>query len=227
MKGTINTLFMIMSLDGKISNGPSDDLDVDKDWKEIDGIKEGLYQYYDIEKTTDLFSLNTGKVMAKIGANENIMMPNKTDVTFIIIDNKPHLTENGIKYFSSLSKRTIIVTTNKDYSNYGNDNIDILFYDRKIDFTDLFIKLKSNYDATNVTIQSGGTLNEIFLKEKLIDYVNIVIAPVLVGGKDTPTIIDGKSIASPSELDKLGILELTECKVLKNSYINLRYKVQK
>ena len=71
---------------------------LDKDWKEIDGIKEGLYQYYDIEKTTDLFSLNTGKVMAKIGANENIMMPNKTDVTFIIIDNKPHLTENGIKY---------------------------------------------------------------------------------------------------------------------------------
>lgn len=227
MSRTINTLFMLMSLDGKINNGPTDDLDVDKDWKEIEGLKEGLQQYYDIEKTTDLFSLNTGKVMAKIGTNERTTMPNKTDVSFIVVDNKPHLNENGIKYFSYLSRNTIIVTTNKNYSNYGYNNVDILYYENTIDFNDLFIRLKRDYSATNVTIQSGGTLNGVFLREKLIDYVNIVIAPVLVGGKDTPTIIDGESIKSISELDKLGILELIECRILENSFINIRYKVTK
>lgn len=45
------TLFMIMSLDGKISSGDTDALDVDADWKRIQGVKEGLYQYYDLEKT--------------------------------------------------------------------------------------------------------------------------------------------------------------------------------
>ena len=49
----------------KISTGNTDKLDVDKDFPKIRGIKEGLQQYYDIEKTTDLYSLNSGLVQAK------------------------------------------------------------------------------------------------------------------------------------------------------------------
>lgn len=70
MNRSITTLFMLESLDGKISSGDSDNLDADKDWCRINGVKEGLQQYYDIEQTTDLFSINTGRVMAKIGLNE-------------------------------------------------------------------------------------------------------------------------------------------------------------
>lgn len=62
MDRPITTLFMLMSLDGKISPGASDDLDVDKDFLKIDGLKEGLPQYYEIEQTTDLWSFNTGRV---------------------------------------------------------------------------------------------------------------------------------------------------------------------
>ena len=53
------TLFMLMSVDGKISTGAVDELDVDRDFPRINGVKEGLYQYYEIEKTTDLWSLNS------------------------------------------------------------------------------------------------------------------------------------------------------------------------
>ncbi len=65
LKRPINTLFMLMSLDGKINSGNSDELDVDRDWCKINGVKEGVNQYYEIEKTTDLYSLNTERVMAK------------------------------------------------------------------------------------------------------------------------------------------------------------------
>ena len=51
----ITTLFMLTSVDGKISPGASDSLDVDKDFPNIEGLKEGLQQYYDIEQTTDLW----------------------------------------------------------------------------------------------------------------------------------------------------------------------------
>lgn len=51
----IATLFMLESLDGKISSGNSDVLDADKDWCEITGVKEGLHQYYEIEQTTDFY----------------------------------------------------------------------------------------------------------------------------------------------------------------------------
>ena len=55
----ITTLFMLMSVDGKISTGDVDELDVDREFPRINGVKEGIYQYYEIEKTTDLWSLNS------------------------------------------------------------------------------------------------------------------------------------------------------------------------
>ena len=61
----ITTLFMLISVDGKISPGASDSLDVDKDFPNIPGLKEGLPQYYDIKQTTDLWSFNTGRVQEK------------------------------------------------------------------------------------------------------------------------------------------------------------------
>ncbi|MEE0558143.1 MAG: deaminase, partial [Bulleidia sp.] len=67
MDRPVTTLFMLMSLDGKISLGASDDLDVDKDFPKISGLKEGLPQYYEIEQTTDLWSFNTGRVQEKMG----------------------------------------------------------------------------------------------------------------------------------------------------------------
>ena len=65
MNRPITTLFMLMSVDGKISTGATDDLDEDKDFPNIKGVNEGLHQYYEIEKTTDLWSLNSGRVQAK------------------------------------------------------------------------------------------------------------------------------------------------------------------
>ena len=47
MKRPITTLFMLESLDGKINSGNNDSLDVDRDWKSIEGLREGLQQYYD------------------------------------------------------------------------------------------------------------------------------------------------------------------------------------
>ena len=113
MEKPITTLFLLESLDGKINSGNSDELDVDRDWCKIDGVKEGLHQYYEIETTTDFYSLNTGRVMAKIGVNERKDFPEKIDVRFIIIDNKPHLNENGINYLCNWVEKLILVTTNK------------------------------------------------------------------------------------------------------------------
>ena len=221
---------MLESLDGKISSGNTDELDADKDWCEIDGVKEGLHQYYEIEATTDYFSLNTGRVMAKIGVNDRKECHNKVEVKFVIIDNKPHLNENGIDYICNWVESLILVTTNKNHIAYSltdkYENLDILYYE-ELDLTRLLEDLYSKYNAERVTIQSGGNLNGLFLRNNLIDYVNIVIAPLLVGGKDVSTLIDGEAISHSEELNKLKALELLECKQLDNSYIQLKYKVKR
>ena len=92
---------MLMSVDGKISTGSSDELDVDKDYPTITGVSEGLHQYYEIEQSTDLWSFNTGRVQAKMGVNEK-PLPSKTPVSFVLLDNH-HLTENGVRYFCTRS----------------------------------------------------------------------------------------------------------------------------
>lgn len=224
MDRPITTLFMLMSVDGKISTGATDDLDVDKDFPQIMGVKEGLHQYYEIEQTTDLWSLNSGRVQEKIGINMK-ELPNKSPVSFVIIDNS-HLTEHGIRYFCALSKEFVLITSNKDHPAFQIKEINLhIIYQSELSLADAFTELKSEYSCQRITIQSGGTLNGLFLREKLFDYIDIVVAPVLIGGKDTSTLIDGKSLLSKSELSQLGVLKLQECTVLEDSYIRLRYKV--
>ena len=229
MNRPITTLFMLESLDGKISTGSSDKLDADKDFCRINGVKEGLHQYYELEQETDIFSLNTGRVMAKIGVNDRKEYHEKIDaVTFVIIDNKPHLNENGIDYLCHWVGKVLLVTTNKNHIAYSMkdnyDNLEILYYET-LDLEKLLEDLYSKYNAERLTIQSGGTLNGMFVRNKLIDFVNIVIAPILVGGKDVATLVDGESITDESELNRLMPLQLLECNQLQDSYIQLRYKV--
>ena len=229
MNRPITTLFMLESLDGKISSGSSDNLDADKDFYRIDGVKEGLHQYYELEQETDIFSLSTGRVMAKIGVNEKKEYHEKIDaVTFVIIDNKPHLNENGIDYLCNWVEKLLLVTTNKNHIAYSlqykYDNLEILYYDT-LDLKVLLEDLYSKYNAVRLTIQSGGTLNGMFVRNKLIDFVNIVIAPIIVGGKNVATLVDGESITDESELNKLLPLQLLECNKLEHSYIELKYKV--
>jgi 2,5-diamino-6-(ribosylamino)-4(3H)-pyrimidinone 5'-phosphate reductase len=231
MNRPITTLFMLESLDGKISSGSSDNLDADKDFCRIDGVKEGLHQYYELEQETDVFSLNTGRVMAKIGVNDRKEYHEKIDVvTFVIIDNKPHLNGNGIDYLCHWVGKLLLVTTNKNHIAYSlkdkYDNLEILYYET-LGLTQLLEDLYSKYNAENLTIQSGGTLNGMFVRNKLIDFVNIVIAPIIVGGKDVATLVDGESITNENELNKLMPLELMECNKLEDSYIQLKYKVKK
>jgi len=219
-----STLFMLMSVDGKISTGSTDELDVDKDLKLIDGVKEGLHQYYEIEQTTDLWSLNTGRVMQKIGINEKTEIPNKIPVSFVLIDNKQHINENGLKYLSNWLDRVIIVTTKKDYIKIG-DNIEIIYFEDIIDFVALFKLLKSKYNIEDLTVQSGGTLNCELIRSNLIKKVRIIVAPIIIGGKDTATLVDGMSLTSNSELSKLKALKLIKCNALENSYLELLYEV--
>lgn len=82
------------------------------------------------------------------------------------------------------------------------------------------IRVRQNYDPKRRdrerTVPAG---------EELFDYADIVVAPVLVGGKTTSTLIDGESITTREELDKLGVLKLIDCEKLEDSYVRLRYEV--
>ncbi len=224
MNRPITTLFMLMSVDGKISTGATDEMDVDRDLPQIIGLKEGLHQYYEIEQTTDLWSFNTGRVQAKMGVNTS-EMPEKTPVSFVLLDNH-HLNEHGVRYFCARSRQFVLITTNQDHPAFHvqADNLHIILQE-ELSLAAALMILKERFGCERLTVQSGGTVNSLFLREKLFDFVDIVVAPVLIGGKDTATLIDGRSLQARDELDQLGILRLIEAAPLQDSYLRLRYQV--
>lgn len=225
-KTPTTTLFMLSSLDGKISTGIGDERDFDKDLPKVGKLSKGLKQYYKLEEETDVFSLNTGKVMSKVGWNDEKANIKQIPVTFIIIDNKPHLTELGVRNLLKRAKSLIIVTTNPEHPsrNIDNPNLEVLHYQGEVNFKGLFEQLKSQ-GIDKLTVQSGGEMNAVLFRASLIDYVSIVIAPVIVGGRDTPTLVDGESLKTLEDLHKLKELELLDATKLSDSYLHLRYKV--
>jgi len=226
MNRSVTTLYMLMSVDGKISTGSTDEMDFDRDFPKIKGLKEGLHQYYEIEQTTDLWSFNTGRVQAKLGVNTK-EMPEKTPVSFVLLDNH-HLNAHGVEYFCAKSKQFVLITTNSKHPAFDGkeENLHIILQE-KLSLSDALTVLKEQYGCERLTIQSGGTVNALFLREKLFDFVDIIVAPVLIGGKDTATLIDGPSLKTQNELAQLGVLRLIEAETLQNSYVRLRYQVMR
>ena len=224
MARPFTTLFMLMSVDGKISTGASDALDVDRDFPRMAGVREGLHQYYEIEQTTDLWAFNTGRVQAKMGVNEK-PLPEKSPVSFVLLDNH-HLTAQGVRYFCARSQTFVLLTQNPVHPAFSvsADNLHILLQDA-LDLAAALEDLRHRFGCARLTVQSGGTVNGLLLRAGLIDAVDLVVAPVLVGGRETSTLIDGPAITTPAELDALGVLTLSSCEVLEGSYLRLRYRV--
>ncbi len=51
----------------------------------------------------------------------------------------------------------------------------------------------------SVLLEGGGTLNWGMLSQGLVDEVSVAIAPVLVGGRDAVTLVDGEGFATIAE----------------------------
>lgn len=225
------TLFLLSSVDGKISTGASKINDFDSDLPSIGATKKGLCQYYSIERQTSPFSLMTGKTFDKLGINKyrKPNAPNKRCVSYIIIDNT-HLNKQGIKNICNMAANCILITTNINHP--ANEIKDInscinlhTIYQQKLDLRKAFKELREIYACASITIQSGGTFNGYLLREHLIDNIGLVMAPILVGGKETPTVIDGTSLTDINHLSEIGELELTSMEALKKNYIHLKYRV--
>jgi len=223
------TLFLLQSLDGKITTGDNDNMDTE-DFHYIHGIKEGLSQYYDLEKGLDRVYLNSGRVFEKVGFNDKVWDKDKNDgLSFVVVDNKPHLNLKGSEYVAKRTEKFYLITNNKTHpalslvSKYPN--IIPLLYEGGIDFIDAFERLKQRYGVLRMTIQTGGTMNAKLLRLGLIDAVSVVIAPCLIGGENTQALIGGESLHTKADLFNIKALKFKRSNIWENSFLHLEYEV--
>lgn len=80
----------------------------------------------------------------------------------------------------------------------------------KVDLKELLRALKRK-GVRILMLEGGGTLNWGMLKEGLIDEVRVAIAPVLVGGRDAVTLVEGEGFSRVAEGEKLRLERIEQC----------------
>lgn len=217
------TLFLLSSVDGKISSGNGSMFNARKDWYHVPTIAIGLQQFVDIKQTVDSWLFTTAKTLLSFNVNHLNYTPERTEASVAIIDNHQRLTRHGRQILSNYYRNIVIFTEHPDYPE-DTGNVTVI-YQKKFDLATMLQTLKNNFAISNITIEAGGKINAELFKMDLIDRISIVMAPLIVGGQNTPSIADGESITDLADINTLTQLKLESIHQLENSFLQMNYSV--
>ncbi|MFT4164713.1 MAG: dihydrofolate reductase family protein [Microlunatus sp.] len=92
----------------------------------------------------------------------------------------------------------------------------------QVDLAEALAKIKAMLQADTVVADSGGTINAALLRAGLVDEIDVVTLPGLVGGVGTPSIMDGDPLDDHETPLRL---ELIACDVDPLGLVRTRYRV--
>lgn len=93
--------------------------------------------------------------------------------------------------------------------------------DRHVDLRAALVRIREEFEADRVVVDAGGTMNAALLRLGLVDVVDVVTLPGLVGGMGTPSIMDGPQL----DINEWPIrLQLIDCHV-EGGAVRSRYRV--
>lgn len=219
-----NTLFLLSSLDGRISTGIGNNMDFDKD---LPGVVKGLGAYYEAEKSTDYWSMISGSVAMKLGADEGCFIKNFHECGHVLTDCYD-LTERAIEHIAKGCKELILVTdiTHRCYSRkVVTENMLVVCVSDMRNARDVMESLYA-CGVKSMTVQTGGRINSNLLRARVIDRVDLFIAPVIVGGVGVPTVADGRAISDVTRLSSLTALNLLSVKSYDGGLLRATYEVR-
>ncbi len=141
----------------------------------------------------------------KIPINSKIIKTAKKINTIIAINNEVE-SRSKIKKLMDLNVK--IISTNK--TKFG-----------KVDLKKIFLFLEK-MGIQKILVEGGGEINWSCLRLGLVDEVRVTISPVIVGGRNAKTLIEGTGFSKISQGIKLKLRRITK---YKNGEIVLYYKI--
>jgi|Deesub1362A_J573_1020465.scaffolds.fasta_scaffold00278_26 2,5-diamino-6-(ribosylamino)-4(3H)-pyrimidinone 5'-phosphate reductase len=139
----------------------------------------------------------------------------------VVVDSKCKIPLNS-RVFEGNAETIIATTTSADKEKVRllKERAEVVFSgDEKVNLKNL-LEVLYKKGIEKVMVEGGGTLINSMLREGLIDEMTIYYGNMLIGGKDSPTIVDGWSFDEPIklelvELTRLGSGILTRWKVIR------------
>jgi len=92
----------------------------------------------------------------------------------------------------------------------------------RVDLPLAFERLASELDVMCVLVIGGGRLNGALLRAGLVNEVNVIVRPELIGGTSTPTLFDCRELGPhewPTRLERISVESVLE------RFLWLRYRV--
>jgi len=212
------TLVSGTSIDGKISPG-----------KSISSKNFGAYvpkevslELHRLRSKVDGILVSSSTVLTDNPSLTVRDIPIKKRPYRIIVDRLGKIQKNS-KVLNNEAK-TIILTSKRGELKFKKvaTNVKIIICKsegKKLDLNDALKQLKKE-GINKILIEGGGTINYSLFSLNLIDKLIVFIFPFIIGGKDTPTIVDGqKSFYNSFKKMKLGgVKQIGGC--LMNTYEN-------
>ena len=137
----------------------------------------------------------------------------------VVVDSKCRIPLNA-KILDDEAKTIVAVSKQADKSKIEElreKNVEVVvFGEKKVDLKSLLNYLYK-FGTRKLMVEGGGTLINSLVSEKLVDEIYIYYSISLIGGKESPTIVDGKSFIKPIKLklislEKFGDGILVKCK---------------
>ena len=70
-----------------------------------------------------------------------------------------------------------------------------VFGKKEINFVAALRWLRKKWKVRRLLCEGGGELNDIFFRKGLVDELHLTVCPKIFGGRDAPTIVDGKGFS--------------------------------
>jgi 2,5-diamino-6-(ribosylamino)-4(3H)-pyrimidinone 5'-phosphate reductase len=208
-----------MSIDGKISTrGNDSSFSSRKDWirvhklrSSVDGIVVGISTVLEDNPMLNVRFHSKGT---------------KNPVR-IIIDSKARIPLNSRIIRSSKKIQTIVGTTRdastRKINSLKRAGVQVLFSGkRKVNIKNLFQQLE-DLGLKSILVEGGGEINWSVLKIGLANELIVTISPVVVGGRNAKTLVEGDGI---SNIDNGIKLKLTRTLINNDNEIVLFYKLR-
>jgi 2,5-diamino-6-(ribosylamino)-4(3H)-pyrimidinone 5'-phosphate reductase len=190
-----------MSLDGKIAtkrgrariSSPEDMQRMQELRATVDGIMVGINTILVDDPSLRLKVEKEGEPPARIIVDSRLRMPPDARIFSypgrIIIGT----TENvPLEKFDELSRKAEIIKTMGD----------------RVDLVELLGELH-RCGIGRLLLEGGGNLNWGMLSERLVDEIRIAISPVIIGGRDAVTLVEGEGADDMSNALKLSLMDIT------------------
>jgi 2,5-diamino-6-(ribosylamino)-4(3H)-pyrimidinone 5'-phosphate reductase len=187
--------------------------------------EEDIKRVYILRNECDAVLVGIGTVLSddpKLTVKEKYFKKPSQPIRIVLDTNCK--TPNDAQVVNNATK-TLIFTAKKCSKKYG-DNVEII--ESKIDkngFIDIKILLEILHKRgiKKLLVEGGGTVIWEFLRQKLVDDLYIYIGPMIIGGKNTPTMADGEGI---NDIKNLLSLEIVETRRL-GSGLLIHYKIKR